>query len=223
MAKSFAWSYSVLDSFETCPRRHYLTKVSKEVVEPQSEAMEWGNRVHKALEMRVKINQPLPTGMEQWEPIAASLINSAKGGDIEAEQKLACTVDYQPTTYFAKNCWVRGITDVTVTKGDKALIADYKTGNPNPESAQLRLTAAMTMSHKPWVKTVHNSFIWLKTGEVSKETFTRDQLPELWGGFLPRVQRLQIALEENKFPPKPSGLCRKWCPVPQSKCEYRGV
>lgn len=219
-----AWSYSALDSFETCPWRHYLTKVSKQVTEPQSEAMAWGNLVHKALENRLKVRAPLPGNMVQWEPIAASLDKLAysPGAKLEAEQRMALTEAYQPTTYFAKNVWVRAITDITITKGDKAFIGDYKTGAPKPESAQLRLTAAVTMHHKPYVNHVTNAFIWLKTGEITKETFTREDLSTIWQEFTPRVHRLDLAIRNNDFPKRPSGLCRKWCPVPHSMCEHRG-
>ena len=39
MASVVPWSWSSLQSFETCPRRHYLTKISKEVVEPTTSAL----------------------------------------------------------------------------------------------------------------------------------------------------------------------------------------
>lgn len=222
MSKPVAWSYSVLDSFETCPKRHYLTKVVKTVSDPPSDAMAWGNAVHKALELRIKNQVPLPENCKQYEPLAAAMLKKAEGGVIEAEQKMALSRDYRPVTYFAKDVWVRGITDVTIVKGEKAFIGDWKTGAPKPNSEQLQLTAAMTMHHKPWVKTVINAFVWLKDGSVTQETFTRDDLPTIWQGFAPRVQRLEIAFADEKWPAKPSGLCNKWCPVPKSMCQYSG-
>ena len=45
------WSYSALTSYETCPKRYQLTRVTKQVTEPQTEATRWGNEVHKALEL----------------------------------------------------------------------------------------------------------------------------------------------------------------------------
>ena len=46
----FAWSYSSLRAFETCPWRYYLTRVSKEVIEPETEVLKWGNEVHKVFD-----------------------------------------------------------------------------------------------------------------------------------------------------------------------------
>lgn len=221
MTKPVAWSYSALTAFETCPRRYYLTKVTKQVVEPPTEATTWGNSVHKALELRITQRKVLPTGMEQWEPLVNSILS--KGGKVEAESRMALTRNLKPTTFFAKDVYVRGITDVTVEKNGKLFVGDWKTGKPTPESAQLRLSAAMVMAHKPHVTTVVNAFVWLKTNEVTAETFTRDDIPGIWQEFAPRVQRLEIAMEENKFPAKPSGLCRKWCPVGKALCEHCGT
>jgi hypothetical protein len=220
MSKPVAWSYSALTSFETCPRRYYLTKISKQVVEPPTEATMWGNSVHKALETRITQNKSLPPSMQQWEPVVAKVLS--KGGKVEAEQKIALDRNLKQVTYFAPTVWVRGVTDFTIAKDDKVFIGDWKTGKPTPESAQLKLTAAMTMAVKPWVNYVINAFIWLKDGSTTVEKFTRDDIPTIWQEFAPRVQRLEHAVAEQKFPPRPSGLCRKWCPVGKTLCEYCG-
>ena len=222
MNKPVAWSYSSLSAFETCPKRYYLTKVSKEVKEPQTEATLWGNQVHKALELRLTKRQALPSGMETFEPLAQTIADKAKGGMLEAEQKMALTKSFAPTTWFSKDVWVRGITDFTITKGDKVFIGDWKTGKPTPNSAQLMLTAAMTMHQKPYVNTVINAFVWLKTGSISHEVFTREDIPKIWQEFIPRVNRLESAMAESKWPARPSGLCRKWCPVGKKLCEHCG-
>lgn len=222
MNKPVAWSYSSLTAFETCPKRYYLTKVSKQVQEPQTEATLWGNKVHKALELRLTHNKPLPETMAGFEPLAQTVVERAKGGKIGAEQKMALTANFRPTTWFAKDVWVRGITDFTVEKGDKMFIGDWKTGKPTPESAQLKLTAAMTFAHKPYINTIINSFVWLKSGGTTNAVFTRDDVPEIWQEFMPRVQRLEHAMAENKFPARPSGLCAKWCPVGKALCDHCG-
>ena len=223
MTKPLAWSYSSLTAFETCPKRYYLTKVTKEVKEPQTEATMWGNKVHKALEHRLVNATPLPDSMAAFEPLAETISLKAKGGKLEAEQKMALTKSFNPTSWFAKDVWVRGITDFTITKGDKVFIGDWKTGKPTPASSQLKLTAAMTMHQKPWVNTVINAFVWLKTGGITHETFTREDIPTIWQEFTPRITRLEVAMAEDKWPARPSGLCRAWCPVGKKLCEHCGV
>lgn len=222
MTKAFAWSYSALTSFETCPHRHFKTKIEKSVIEPQTDALTWGNKVHKSLEVRVKAGFPLPTDMRQWEPIAVAIDKSRQlGGKVDTELKMAINDNFKPVSYFAKDCWSRSITDVSVEKGDKIWVGDYKTGKPTPDSQQLMLSAAFVFHHKPYINTVQNSFIWLKSGGMSTETYHRDDVSKIWQEFMPRVERLKTAIELDKFPKNPSGLCREWCPV--KTCEHNGA
>lgn len=218
--KQVAWSYSAIKAFEDCARRYFLTKVSKEVKEQMTPQTTWGNEVHKALEYRVSYNRPLPESMVQYETLMAKIIAKANGGQIRAEQKMALNRNLQPTEYFAQDVWVRGITDVTILKGATLFNGDYKTGKRDPVSAQLRLSAALVMAHKPSVQKSVNAFIWLKTGQVDTETVTRAELPNVWQEFAPRVTRLEQAFAQNKFLPRPSGLCRNYCPC--TSCEYYG-
>lgn len=223
MAKQVPWSYSVLTAFETCPWRYYLTKIAKKIQEPQTQATVWGNNVHKACENRLLKGTVMPAEMAMYQPTVDAVKARGKGARLEAEQKMALNANFMGVTWFAKDVWVRGITDVTICKGSKAFIGDWKTGKRDPQSAQLKLTAAMTFAVKPHIQTIINSFIWLKEGATDTEVFQREDAPAIWQEFAPRVQRLEIAHEENKFPKRPSGLCAKWCPVGKTNCEHCGT
>ena len=224
MAASLAWSYSALTSFETCPRRHYLTRIAKKVVEPESEAIKWGNRVHAAMEAYLLFGTDLPAGMEQFAALAGKI--KAKGAEpdasIEAERKVCLNDSYKPVTYFAKDAWVRGVLDLSVKKRSKLFVGDWKTGKPKPASDQLKLFAALAMETDPEVEEVVTAFIWLQPGTLTIDRFTREDLPGIWQEFIPRVARLQHAVTADKFPPRPSGLCRNWCPVGKHNCDYCG-
>jgi hypothetical protein len=216
---SIAWSYSSLTAFETCPRRYGLTKVTKEVVEPQTEVLLHGNRVHKALEERIT-GTPLPPMYAQYEPIAGMVASTE--GMKKAEVKFALTHQLTPTSFFASDVWVRGVFDVVIDKKDETTVLDWKTGKPKTDSDQLKLFAAAAFSLRPSIQKVRTGFVWLAYNKVDREDFVRDQVPDLWDEFRPRVARLTIAHSTNQFPPHPSGLCSKWCPVPKSKCEFSG-
>lgn len=215
-----AWSYSSLTSFETCPRRHYILRVSKQVAEPESEEQRWGNAVHKALEDRVGKKTPLPPGMEKFEKFAAPFDSAA--GEVFTETKIALTKNLEPTTWFGKDVWVRCIVDVGTRRDGVATALDWKTGKPKPDSDQLRLFAAAIMHKWPEVNKVSTGFVWLAYNKLTKDVFTREQLGEIWSEFSPRVARLDTAAANNSWPPKPSGLCAKWCPVGKSRCEFCG-
>lgn len=215
-----AWSFSALSAFETCGLRYFKTRVSKEIVEPQTEATLWGNQVHKAFEDRFKNKAPLPDYMKAYEPLVSKLM--LQHGVRLVEEQMAITKNFRPCEWRAKDAWVRAIVDFGIVGPKKALFIDWKTGKRKPDSTQLMLSAAIGFAHYPFLESITTGFFWFKDRKTDKETFTREQLPQLWGEFLPRVQRLEGAYADDKWHPKPSGLCAKWCPVPKSHCEYSG-
>lgn len=216
-----AWSYSALTAFETCPRRFELTRVTRQVKEPQTEATIWGNEVHKALELFAKDGKPLPKNLKKYERYVKKILSYE--GKRVIEERIALDRNFRPTTWMAKDVWVRGIIDIGVVGSDKAYLLDWKTGKRKPDTDQLKLFAALAFAIYPWIDKVTTGFIWLKTSEFDKEVFTRNQLPDIWNEFMPRLKRLAIAHEEDKWTPKPSGLCKNWCPVGKTNCEFCGV
>lgn len=220
MGKPIAHSYTSITSFETCPRRHYLLRVVKAVVEPPSEALTWGNTVHKALENRLRDKTRLPQGMASYEPYAAKL--EAKPGELLVEEPIALDADLKRVDWWDKTAWLRGKLDVAVVNGQTAGIFDWKTGKRKPDNDQMQLFAALALTVYPEVEKVTTGFIWLQDGKFDKEVFTRDQKFGIWQNFLPRIERIESAHAQDKWPPKPSGLCRAWCPVGRKLCEYCG-
>jgi hypothetical protein len=151
---------------------------------------------------------PLPEGMQQWESIAAKLC--ALPGTKLCEYKMAVDSNFKQTGW--KTAWTRGIADLVVINGKKAAVFDHKTGK-RKLTEQLSLYAAYVFIHFPEVEEVTTGFIWLKEKKVDKETFHRDQLHEIWQGFLPRVIKLESAYDRDSWPARPSGLCKGWCHV----------
>lgn len=218
MRRMPAWSFSSLSAFETCPRRYYVTKVTREVVEPPTEATTHGNEVHAAFEQAVLKQEPLPQKYEQWQPIVTK-INTAAARR-EAELKLAINKSFQPVGWFDKSAWCRGVVDLNIENGDKAVALDYKTGKRKPESTQLQLFAALLFHTKQYLANITTAFVWLKDGKLDRESYSRDEIGSIWQEFMPRVQRMESAYEKDKWVPQPSGLCRSHCPV--LKCEFNG-
>ena len=221
MKKQIAWSHTALNAFETCPLRYYKTRVSKEVVEPQTEVLRYGNDVHKAFELRLNEGKALPEHLQCHEQLVQSLLK--KKGDRLVEKQWAIDKSFRPVGWFDKNAWCRGVVDVGVISRDTAVILDWKTGKRKPENDQLKLFAGLVFAHYRNVNTVTTGFVWLAANKIDNEVFTREQTGEIWSAYLPRVKRLELAYEEQKWQPKPSGLCAKHCPVPRSHCEFSGT
>jgi hypothetical protein len=208
-----AWTFSQLEKFETCPKQFYHVRVAKDVIEPQTEATLWGSKVHTAMEDRIRDGTPLPEGMEQWEGFAKQIC--AMPGEKLAEEKMALDKSFQPAEW--DNAWTRGIADMLIVHGNKAATLDYKTGK-RKLTHQLMLYAAYTFAYYPEVETVTTGFVWLRDKKIDRETFTRADIPTIWGTFLPKVRKLEIAYEKDKWIARPSGLCNGWCPV--KSCEF---
>lgn len=219
--KPLAWSHSALESFETCAWRHYLTKVTKKVSEPPSEAINWGKVVHKAFENRLGKGTPLPESMKKWEHHAAKFDNFR--GTLKVEHQIALTRDLKSTSWFGKDVWVRMVLDVFAKAKTIAGAIDWKTGkNVKEDSAQLELFALAVFHTEPEVDKVKTSFVWLPHDKTTDAVYTRDQVPDLWNSFMPRVTRYEKAFTTDSWPKNPNGLCRSWCPVGKHNCEHCG-
>lgn len=218
--KAFTWSYSRLKNFETCPKRHWHLDIAKDVKEEESEQLTWGNFVHAALAKRIADKVPLPSGMEEYEAWCEKILKDSDQATILVEQKLAITKDFDPCGYFDSNVWFRSVGDVVKINGQVALIADWKTGKIVEDSCQLALAAQCVFAHHPGVHAVRSEFIWLKEDATTTQIFQRDDMRGVWNGLFPRVRTLEKAAQETNYPPKPGGLCRRFCPVTQ--CPHNG-
>jgi hypothetical protein len=192
-----AWTYSQLDSFESCPRKFYHLKVLRDINEPPTVHTEWGKTVHTAFENAIKDGTPLPTGMAQWQTIADKL--SALPGSKLTEYQFALTRDFQPAPWG--EAWTRGIADLVIIHKEKAAVLDYKTGKRKP-TEQLDLYANYTFQHFPAVTQVTTGFVWLKDKKIDWKPIQRADSHAIWQSFLPRIAKLEsIFLSFNQTNP----------------------
>lgn len=217
--KPFAWSYSKLKNYESCPKRYYHVDVEKSVKEEESEQLTYGNALHKALAEAISGKAPLPKPFEnvqEW-------VNKVQAGSakILVEQQLAIREDLSPTEWFGKDAWYRGIADVIKIHGPVAVVLDWKTGKILEDGVQLALMAQCVFAHHPEIQKIRTEFVWLKEDATTRADFARDDMVKVWGGLLPRVTTLKNAHDGMNFPPKPGNLCRRWCPV--SQCPHHGT
>ena len=214
------WSYSSLSKFETCPRQYKLTRMTGEVKEPPTEATTHGKDVHKALEDYLNDDADMPSKYEGYRAMADKVKDAP--GDLLVEYQFALTSSFQPTEFDADDAWVRGVIDAGKINGSKATSLDWKTGKPKEDGDQMRLFAAATFALYPNLDTVRTGYVWLAHNKITQETYRREDVAGIWQGFLPRVTRLVKAAERDNFVPKPSGLCRRHCPVTHDLCEFSG-
>lgn len=226
MSKKFAWSYSKLNNFETCPRRAYECDILKNYREDDgNENLVWGNYVHDALAKACTGVKALPAELEPYTKWVDRVRRWAArpAGTVMVEQRIAYTDQFQPAAWQAPAVWWRGVADVMYVEGPVAITLDWKTGKIKKDPIQLGLTAQYLFSKYPDVKAVQTEFVWLKEEATSPERFEREDMKFLWSKVLPRVQTYQAALLAQNFPPKPGGLCRSYCPVASCPFYRRGA
>lgn len=214
---AFTWSYSKYKNYLTCPKRHYEVDLAKNYHE-ESEQLDWGNRVHKALADACLGKHPLPVELVDYQKWVDRV--RAGPGELIAEQKYALTKDFQPCEYFGNRVWYRGIADIVRIDGPVALGLDWKTGKILHDSAQLMLMAQCIFAFHKDVQKVRTEFVWLKDDCCTPEVFNRNTIANEWLGLLDNIKNMEDAGKTMTYPPKPGKLCAKWCPV--VSCPYHG-
>lgn len=226
--KPFSWSWSRLKNYRSCPKRSWHLDIHKDVKEPESEALIWGNNVHQAMASSVANGTPLPRTMQHYDVWPRKIRALKRAGmETHVENKLAMAEDFSPTGFFGQRTWFRGVLDVIGFGVRRALSVDWKTGgNISPEYEQLGLSAQLVFSHYPEIEEVDTIYVWLGhtnddgTPVTTRQTYARDGMGPLWSKLLPEVKAMAEAYRTTTYPPKPSGLCVRHCPV--TSCPYHG-
>lgn len=213
MSKPFAWSYSALSRYENCPKQYYHINVVKDVKDSYgSDQGNEGDLIHKALHRRVIQGTPLPLEFRQYEKVAARF--EKVPGEKKGEIKLALNRDFEPTSFFGSDVYLRAIIDLLIVDGDHAFVIDWKTGKVKPDFTQLAMSAAVLAQYMPELQNFTLLYVWLNHRNVSPQKYTRHDFKAIWADLLPRATRIEKAIKTTDFPAKPSGLCR-YCPVTQ--------
>ena len=218
--KKFTWSYSRLKNFENCPLKHFKVDIEKSIVEPESPQLKDGNDAHKALADATLGRHPLPEKWAKYQSWVDKASVPIPGMTLEVENQLAINEHLQPVGWFHSDVWFRGVVDVMKKVGNAALVLDWKTGKPIEDSVQLALFAQLVFAHHHSIEKVRTEFVWLADGYTTRDDFTRQDMVELWDALNPRVAQMVEAHKTGEYPPKPGGLCKRYCPV--TSCIHHG-
>lgn len=209
------WSFTMLDTFASCPKKAFHRYILKEK-EPESEAQRKGNEFDKAVEARIRNGTPLPLEYAVIEPLTASLTRSV--GKKYTQLKIGINRDFKPVTFFADDVWGRGVLDFALTDYPNMVIADWKTGKNNEGKEwytplQLKIFALLAFKGFPKVNKITAFNIYTQEGKPGKiMSFTRGDELTLWREVLPRVMAVEKAFKEQEWPACQGPLCQ-FCPV----------
>jgi hypothetical protein len=220
--KKFAWSWSRLKNYRSCPKKHWHVDLQKEYQE-DSEALHWGDQVHKAMAERIAKGTPLPAIMEHYEDWPARIVAMKQAGmKVLVENKLAMSAKFRPTSFFDNETWFRGVLDVLAIEPVQqvALSFDWKTGAIKPDYEQLALSAQLIFAHYPEIRMVSATYVWLGNDDHTERKYEPSSLVPLWNDLWPEIRAMDESWRTTTYPPKPSGLCLKHCPV--TSCPHYG-
>jgi hypothetical protein len=227
--KVLPFTWTKLEQFENCAFRHLKVDLDRQFSDDDRnrDVMDWGIKVHKAMEAALKTNTPLPDDMLPFQEYVDRIRRGV--GELLVEEKYALKKDLTPCNYHSPVAWYRGKNDVVRIAPPYAMCADFKTGKRKDpkkvsqygkqKNQQLLLGAQCVFSHHPDVKVVQSKFIWLAEGLEDDEVYTRERVADEWtSDLLPRVERYIWCAENMSFVPRPGGLCKEFCPV--KICSY---
>ena len=213
-----AHSYSSIKLFENCPLRYYRQRIIKDVQDQGGEASIYGERIHEALELRLREKKPLPTEAQQYENLCVSIERNLNHNTLHLEKELTLNENLEPTGWWDADAWLRSKLDVLIDKGDKAVVFDWKTGKKRADQFQMEIFAVQVFKHYPDVQEVLTSLIWLKDGSSTTHFYSRSHVNELWAEIIGRIRRIHAAADADIWPARPSGLC-PYCPA-RHDCNY---
>lgn len=204
--RPLVFSYTFLDTYENkCPylaAQRYVYKTVKYVETPE---MKWGNDVHKAFELRIGGQKPLPLDMQKWEGFAAPF----DGKGAKTEQQLGIDRQGYSCRFFSDKpqVFLRGKLDTTVLEGTTAYMADWKTGNPKYESRfELDVGALLLHAANPQLTRIMGQYAWLRENRMSA-MFDLSDTRATWGKVNEIVGKIEKDKETGMFEKRQGPLC----------------
>lgn len=216
----FPWSFSRIKAFQTCPKQFYHVYVLKQFSFKETEATRYGTAFHSAAEQFIKNGIALPPEFS-FAKDALEWLASLPGEKL-CEYKLGLTEKLEPCDFDSPDVWFRGIVDLAIIDGDRARIVDYKSGSSTKyaDLGQLELMALTMFKHFPQLKQIKAGLFFVIAKALLRAEYGRSGSVELWQKWLAEYDRMAQAFSAGAWNPKPSGLCKRHCPVVE--CPHHG-
>lgn len=212
------WNYTMLSTYEgTCPHQAAEKYIYKNIPYSPTPQQEWGNAVHKAMDLRVSGGKPLPETMHAFEPYAAAF----DGKSVKGELKLGVTRDGRSCEFFDKSgkVWGRGTIDVPIVQGDKAFINDWKTGKQNlryESPFELECHAVLLQAAYPNIRQIVGTYTYLGENKMSTP-YDLSHTQKTWNRITAIVSAIEADKATGQWEKRQGPLC-SWCEV--ESCEF---
>lgn len=203
--KLTAWSFSRLNTWETCPARARYLYIDKRQ-EKKGEPLIRGSRIHNEAMKYVKEGGRLPKSLIQFRDEFKMLRKLGAA----AEEQWAFNKAWESCTWFGKDVWVRIMVDANFFLDEDCstlTVVDYKTGRKKSEGEyedQLELYALGGFCTYD-VDEVFVELWFLDSGDIVGDKYKVRQVPSMKKKFEKRAKRM---LNDERFQATPNYTCR---------------
>lgn len=211
-----AWSYSSIKTYDQCPKKYYHLKVARDVKDTGSEAMLYGEMVHKAIEDFFADGTPIPDKYDYVRGLCD--VMDEKEGEKHAEIKLGlkrnAKGDYEACDFDDPDVWWRGIADLVILNGTEGWCIDWKTGKSAKyaDVKQLDMLAAAMFVKYPELQVIKSALAFVVADKLVRKIHKRELLEEYAEVFADPLDRLASSMHSGVWNPIQGPLCG-WCPV----------
>lgn len=221
LMQNINWSFSKLNTYESCAFRFKLQYIDKIPEPPRApdNPMERGNRIHNNLEKFVKgedggdLADNEAKRISDFRPALQHLKTLYDDGMAHAEDNWFLNDSWQPCE--RKDVWLWSKLDFAVIDEAEghAIAGDYKSGKSMYKAIehvqQLQLYAAVTAIKYPDLEKFTAELWYLDEGHVKSSTYTREEALKFINRFDARAQRIY---NDRFFRPNPNKITCAYCP-----------
>lgn len=211
-------TYSFYNQLRNCPHQAFHRYIARTIPFVSTPEIEWGNKVHAAMENRIKYAVPLPEDMQAAEATAALFHDYSKHLTVRVEWELAITAKGEPCAYKADNVWFRGKLDCVTLPKDLSFgwMVDWKTGNVREDPFELETNALLLKANHENLGDIKGEYFWMKTG-TNGLRYTFNNHGETYQTLVNLRTEAETYLRAGEWPKRKSPLCN-WCAV--KSCEH---
>ncbi len=158
-------SFTLVNEFDNCPHKAYHRYIAKTVPFQKTDAMVYGDDVHKAMERRLKEGKVMTGPHERTLDKAhkyCSLLDDIGNKDypVRVEYFIGIKIDGSACAWDADGVWFRGKADVGAIVPQQGWLIDWKTGNKREDPFELECQAMLLHAHHPNVASWIGEYFW---------------------------------------------------------------
>lgn len=223
MTQLKSWSFSLLQTFESCAYRVKLQRIDKIPDLQPKTAADRGTQIHQEAEDYVRGKSGLTHNLRHFAEDLAALAGHFQAGRVICEEEWGFDRDWNVVEWNA--AWLRLKADaVCFLTPSHAAVIDYKSGkrfgNEVKHARQLQLYALCSLIRYPEIEKVTCELWYMDQDELARFTMHSKQLDKYLKMFDRDGRKVT---EETQFKPSPNIFSCKFCPYDPSKqndCQF---